>query len=61
MELKPCPFCGKAPYFIKDNSYGECMIGCNCRAEPCVSEPKSEIETAIKAWNTRIIEDKDNE
>ena len=54
-ELKPCPFCGGEPYFIKDNSYGDAMVGCNCSAEPCFATAADEkaLEALTIAWNTR--------
>jgi Lar family restriction alleviation protein len=57
-ELKSCPFCGGEPTVCEDDSYGDCHVGCDCDAEPCVTRLANELDEAIKAWNTRT---KDNE
>ncbi|ALJ12583.1 Lar family restriction alleviation protein [Sphingopyxis macrogoltabida] len=51
--LEPCPFCGGAPKFCPDDSYGHCGIGCRCEAEPFVQARKDEPEKAFAAWNQR--------
>lgn len=55
-ELKPCPFCGKSAAGFIDPEFPEnIFIGCeHCDSvgEPCQTE-----EGAIRAWNTRPIED----
>ena len=52
-ELLPCPFCGGAPVFCEDNSYGCCIISCKCEAEPSIAGRSYDLERAIAAWNAR--------
>lgn len=54
-ELLPCPFCGDKPYVIDDDSYGHCIVGCNCEAEPAISRDKRYLSDAIAAWNRRAL------
>ena len=58
--LKPCPFCGKAPAFVPDTSYGAARVICPDDND-CPVQPMSEAdlrggeaaELAIVRWNTR--------
>jgi hypothetical protein len=50
-DLLSCPFCGNAPSYCPDNSYGSTVISCHCELEPCaMSRDPAE---AIAAWNRR--------
>jgi hypothetical protein len=49
----PCPFCGKEPYIVEDDSYNGCAIGCSCPPEPYVSERVGDLDLAIQKWNRR--------
>ena len=56
-KLKACPFCGEDAEMVRDNLCGEshCVI---CPSTKCESSDVFRIEIeAIKAWNTRPIED----
>jgi len=60
-KLKPCPFCGGEPYFIKDESYGDLFeIGCSNRKCKLVvyTNDIAEKKKAIAAWNKRVLEAK---
>ena len=55
--LQPCPFCGNAGYSQKLAEYNSFMAGCSdvdCIAHTVAFDFVSE-ETAISAWNTRVI------
>ena len=55
--LQPCPFCGNAGYSQKLAEYNSFMAGCSdvdCIAHTVAYDFVSE-ETAISAWNTRVI------
>lgn len=62
IELKPCPFCGKAPYIVcEDNSYGCAMITCGDDNECPVDltawgdlREGETLEHAAYRWNTRV-------
>lgn len=51
-ELKPCPFCGSTDIKLHDE------ISHAVWCQECFAEvPSIDIESAIKLWNTRPIED----
>lgn len=57
-ELKPCPFCGKAPEsHIFNSGFGGMQVDCqtlNCPASQMTSvDSLSDPIIAFKAWNTR--------
>jgi len=57
IDLQPCPFCGNAGYSQKLAEYNSFMAGCSdvdCIAHTVAYDFVSE-ETAISAWNTRVI------
>lgn len=52
MELKPCPFCGGAPYFERlGNRHQSCVVICeNCG---CTLESNEEGARCGEQWNQR--------
>lgn len=57
-ELLPCPFCGSAPRFIDDDSYGMAQVFCAntaCPAEPSVIGQTETAEQVAAAWNRRAV------
>lgn len=54
-ELKPCPFCGGKPDLGSYSSSENWIVVCSkCEAETQIYETERE---AVKAWNTRQVED----
>lgn len=54
-KLKPCPFCGGKPDLGSYSSSGNWIVVCSkCEAETQIYETE---QKAVKAWNTRHIED----
>ena len=65
-ELKPCPFCGGEPSTGFIDYEGDTWVGkheVSCFNNKCVVQPNTDSyeteEDAIKAWNTRALEVKD--
>jgi hypothetical protein len=58
-KLLDCPFCGKPPMVVPDDSYDSCFVGCVCALEPTVFAPKGELNVAIEQWNRRALPDDD--
>ena len=59
-ELKPCPFCGGEALVSEfiGHSFRSYSVGCKeCKTLMKYVDSK---EAAIKAWNTRAYEDKNN-
>ena len=56
-ELKPCPFCGEIPKFIRYER-GWCV---ECRSNTCLIAPETPIfgtkEEAAEQWNRRVNDD----
>lgn len=51
--LAPCPFCGKQPNVVPDDSYGATIISCSCEMEPAVLVNVGEFDKAAAIWNRR--------
>ena len=55
--LLPCPFCGEAPRFIDDGSYGVCSVFCPNEFNGCPAPssygPAVEAARVIAEWNRR--------
>jgi Lar family restriction alleviation protein len=58
-DLKPCPFCGKPAYIIDAGNDEYVYIQCEDNNDNCLADmgPHNSVEEAIKAWNTRTLED----
>ena len=56
-DLKPCPFCGGEAELIENNRYTDIhSVMCkNCYSE---SDRYNTKENAVKAWNTRKLEER---
>jgi hypothetical protein len=70
MELKPCPFCGKTPKIVRtdvepqqDSWYSgrmERFVSCECGVtlfDKHFHEGFYNNEEAVKAWNTRVMDE----
>jgi hypothetical protein len=56
--LKPCPFCGGAPAFLKDNNHSTAW-SVECLSDGCLLNPSvwgATAKAAVTAWNTRALE-----
>jgi hypothetical protein len=57
-KLEPCPFCGREPRWLADDSYGDCMIFCpgevdGCAVAPSVHMAATKAAECIAVWNRR--------
>ena len=64
-KLKPCPFCGGEPEFHRlcDGWYVAGIMCTSCAANVCsqgyeTETPEQAEESAIKAWNSRVIDER---
>ena len=58
-DLKPCPFCGSHILEVDRFPHHDSTLWfITCYECPCQGVEHKEKEEAIKAWNTRIGEDK---
>ena len=62
-ELKPCPFCGGEAILLEDWKDGNFIVGCanNDYIVRLSGIPSFDnAEQAVKAWNTRAYEEKND-